>query len=378
VWGAVALTAAIAVVAARLALEGERAGGRPEGPVVAVFPRGRITLAEVESEVRALPPALKWISPPHLLPLVAEMLATRRALVEEARAANLGTPDGTDASERKLVRALLEHEGLRAPRAPEEAAEHLRRFRALVSRALGGEVRVDTALLGTLGRFGEPLEAPRGSPPEAEPERFFLEDGDLVCEGEVHGKRGWYTGSCTIGESLGDALDPMSVLYLESSYGPVEGFLHRFAFDGRRRPVVLVGASTARTHEAMPGPIPEDLRCVSAVRAIEVTGTADREAARRGFERVEDAFRHCVAHHHWNNRYPEREGTLVVRIDVLEGAVVRGHVETIGLTSAPPVRGTTRVSGFHPDECLEPLRTYRLAGTGTVTYTVDVRMTAAP
>ena len=77
---AVAALAVLAAAAAwglfRLASPGARA--------VATFPRGRVTVAESETELRTLPPSLRS-SRPAFLGELANALAYRRALAEEAR-----------------------------------------------------------------------------------------------------------------------------------------------------------------------------------------------------------------------------------------------------------------------------------------------------
>jgi hypothetical protein len=374
---AAALAAALALGAVALRLATRRGDGpAPSGPTAATFSRGTITLDEVEREVRSLPPGLKHRGAP-FLEEVARALAGRRALAEEARAAGLGGHRGA-ISERALVRALLEREGLGPPRDHAEARAHLARFRALLERALGGDVQVDSSLLRTaVVATDAPVEAPSGPPPAAEPEPFFLDDGEaapgMSCDGAIFPDGRWYMGFCSFGDSFLEALDPAAVLYLESTYGPVEGFLHRFTYDGRRRPRIGVSVGTSWTHEAMPPPAPADLyaRYAATLVAVEVSGSVDVAVARRGYERVADAFRHCLAHHHWNSRYPEDEGAILVRLRIEDGWAA-GRVETVGLTAPESVRGTFRMDGFSPSDCVQPFVTYRLSGTGTIVYAVQV------
>jgi hypothetical protein len=347
--------------------------------VVATFRRGQITLADVVREVRSLAPGLKHGTPP-FLQRVAVGLVMRRALSEEAKAAGIAVPRGAW-RDRRLVRALLEKEGLRPPRNHVEAREHLRRFAVLALRA-SGDVQVKSELLTEIpGDVFGPVEPVPGAVKLGRREPFFLsspEGGDFACDGEIAG--GWYQGMCEGFDTLLDALGPEHVVYLEATYGPVEGFLHRFAYDGRARPKIQISHGHADTALAMPPPIPADAyeAFVAELTSVEVTGAVDPAVARRAFERVEGAFRHCAAYYHWNNEYREEEGTLRVRLALTTGVITGAEVETDGLTRPIPILGTMRLSGFSAGDCVHPLRTYGVAGTGEVRFTLHVKGRSAP
>ena len=100
----------------------------------------------------------------------------------------------------------------------------------------------------------------------------------------------------------------------------------------------------------------------------------DRGAARRWFERVAGAFVNCQAEYHWNARYPEREGTLIVVLQVQAGRMASGRVDLVGLTLPAEVRGTIRAVGVNPNDCVYALGVYPLAGTGEVRYVFHVKV----
>ena len=347
----------------------------PPSPTVAKFSRGEITLEEVRREIRSLPPGLKFRSSAFVKELTATLVA-RRALAEEARAAGLQADGTTALAERTLVRALLEKEGFHTPRDHAEAKEHMTRFKELTARAVDGPVEYDVDLLARVVVDEiEPVDPPERAP-SSPPEPFFLESPvfEETCDGVIFADHLWCFGFCDWGDDFPGALASDDVLWLESTYGPLEGFLHRFASDGHRRRVVMVSYGTRETHKAMGTPMPDDFRSryEATLARVEVKGDVVRWAAREWFDRAADAFAHRQAEVHWNNRHPEREGTLVVRLWLAYGRVTRGVVERRGLTEPEPVRGTMRESGYDPSDCPHPLLVYRLAGTGEVEYTVRV------
>lgn len=115
---------------------------------------------------------------------------------------------------------------------------------------------------------------------------------------------------------------------------------------------------------------------------VSTTGSVDREAARRHFERAAGAVEHCLGELHWNIGYPEREGTIVIDLALSPGNWPRGTVEKRGLTA--PVEQRLRITGpsgaaarmdqvFFETSCLHPLKVFELAGGGKVAYTIRVK-----
>lgn len=363
----VAITLAVLVCAAAAVELKLRQAPDPLERTVATFQGGRITRGEVEEELRSLPPGLKRDYPGFLSQLTAA-LASRRVLAAEAEARGLGSALWRDQRERKLVRALLEAEGFRTPRTAAEARPHSRRFQALaeVKGLRFDQVALDLILLEPDGPV---VPRPALEPPPLAEEAFFLESG-RSCAGVIHADAGWYTGVCHHEEPLPRILLPADILYLESTYGPIEGFLHRFAFDGVRRvnarvPSASPGAEYAG--DVLPSTAPEALRQYGLVLVdLEVSGSLTAEAAQRAFDRVATPFQHCEAWSRRLSRYSDKEATVVVELRVEAGKVVDGRVDDSGFIEPRPVVAAS--AAVDRAACLWPLKTYRLEGTGQVRY----------
>jgi len=358
----------------------------PGARAVATFPGGRVTVAELKAELDALPPSLRS-SRPGFLGELASALAYRRALAAAARRAGLSSRARAARAERELVRALLAQEGIDAPTGPGGARDHWKRFWKVLERALGAKVHVEVAQLSRIP-VGEarPIPAPEGAAGPAEVEPFWLEDPSIdgaSCSGEIHGDRLWYTMEC--GDSKGpDALSPYHVLYLESTYGPLEGFLHGYVDDSWRSGIMLL-RNNATTLTVRPGTVPGEFRAryKATLADVSATGSVDLEQARRHFDRAAGAVEHCLCEHHWNIGYPEREGTVVIGLELAPGAWPEGTVLRRGLTA--PVDEHYRLMNrtaasldrlFPETSCLHPLMVFELSGAGQVTYTIQVQAQA--
>ena len=344
---------------------------------MATFTHGRVLRSEVESEIHSLPPRLKSASEPSLRSIVAS-LAGRRSLAELARRNGLAAnaPAGP-LQERMLVRALLAQQGLSRPKSQGEAREHSNRFTALLQKALGS-LRIDLPALARL-RVDESAPVERPAPEElrarAHAERFWLDtEAGQDCEGVIHADRGWYSGLCSSGEDLPRTLLPEDVLYLESTYGPVEGFLHRFTHDATRPPVIILAAGTSWSHKAAPAPFDEEAASGSELRttAVEVSGTVTTPDALAALNGVASPFLNCQAYYRWNNGYRERKGVVRVWLSVKDGRVGGGVVDPAGFTGPAAPWTTLRAGGFNPSDCVSSFQTYALKGTGEVRYTLEL------
>lgn len=336
----------------------------PRERPVATFEGGRITRREVEEELRSLPPGLKR-DYPGFVDQLTTALASRRVLAAQAEARGLGSVLWSDHRERRLVRALLEAEGFRTPRTVEEARAHSRRFRALAE--VKG-LRLDRVALDLVLLEPDAPVAPRPArePPPLAEEPFLLESG-RSCAGVIHADAGWYTGTCDREEALPRILLPADVLYLESAFGPIEGFLHAFAFDGVRRVIARDAWGKAFPADAVPSTTPEVLRQYGlSLVDLEVSGSVPLEAAQRAIERVTAPLQHCEAWSRRLSRYADREAIVVIELRVEAGRVVDGRVDDSGfiepLPAAAPSVPVDRAW------CLWPLKASPLEGSGSVKY----------
>jgi len=355
----------------------------PEDPIVATFTRGHLLRSEVEGEIRSLPPRLKLASEFSLRILVASIVG-RRALASVERLDGLApnAPAGP-LQERMLVRALLRQEGLSRPKNQEEAREHNKRFTGLLQKAVGSLQIHGPALAQIRVDESAPVERPGPEElrPGADAERFWLDtEAGQDCEGVIHADEGWYSGLCRSGEDLPRTLLPDDVLYLESTYGPVEGFLHRFTHDATRPPVIVLSAGTSWSYKAAPPPFEEEAASGSELRTreIEVSGTVTRADALAALNGVASPFLHCQAYYRWNNRSRERKGVVHVSLSVKDGRVGGGVVDPVGFTGPASPWTTFRTGGFNPTDCIASFRTYPLKGTGEVRYTLELDFPETP
>ncbi len=347
----------------------------PEGDAVVVsWSLGSVTRRELEAELRELPPGLKFDSD-YFIQSLAYALAARKALAKEARGRGIVAASGPF-EERRLVRSLVAQELGPKPRNHEEALGHHERFIELVNLSLRGTVALEE---GELKKIKVDPTAPVIAPAKSEfsgpAEGFFLAQRDgYKCDGIIYPDHHWYQGACEGDDPDLLTLLDLDVLYLEATYGPVEGFLHRFAFDARERVIVISSVHTSRSADAMP-PDFEEMCDRYSLRLERVTavGVSDQQA-RDELEKVVHPLRHCLAYYYWINQYPETEGPLSLTVKWSAGRVQSFDVNQIGFTPFGRIPEDIRPTSFDPAICGEVFRTYAMEGSGEVEYRFKVQV----
>ena len=329
----------------------------PDAAPLATWRGGKLTRAEVEAGLRALPPWLKanrpWWIQQHVLSLVR-----RKLLVAEAErrglSALLPLSETGPERERLLARALLEIE--RRNEVDPLPARALRRAweRTTDALAASAEVRLDERQLFQI----EP-EKLLGSPPvfdalEGTGGRleFFSRTGPCVMEVEPALRR--YGGVCQGSKKLSDALlEPETLQLVDLAPGSVlaSGFYARLTNDfiESRRPGTDL-LETARLAE-------RSMRRAD-VRLTEATGTVSMGRAEALLRLVNPALRRCLALALFQAPFEPRRATARIRVELRSGIVVDARVE-----SSPPLPA---------EGCAGPLARPELGGVGVLTFVAEL------
>jgi len=329
----------------------------PDTAPLATWRGGKLTRAEVEAGLRALPPWLKanrpWWIQQHVLSLVR-----RKLLVAEAERRGLSAPmplsETGPERERLLARALLEIEVRNE--VDSLPARALRRAWERTTDALAAtaDVRLDERQLFQI----EP-ERLLGSPPVFDALEgmggrleFFSRTGPCVVEVEPALRR--YGGVCQGSKKLSDALlEPETLQLVDLAPGSVlpSGFYARLTNDfiESRRPGTDLLETAGRAERSM--------RRVD-VRLTEATGTVSMGRAEALLTLVKPALRRCLALALFQAPFEPRQATARIRIELRPGNVVDARVE-----SSPPLPA---------EGCAGPLARPELGGAGVLTFVAEL------